>query len=89
MGSSACPAGVALVVAGVALGSVAAVRADPAADSGRGPRELWLEPARVYGHAVWFPNELEPIADAVAEVLARPRLGGYRVIPNQAAAGTQ
>jgi hypothetical protein len=54
----------------------ATVPADPA------PR-LALEPTRYFGDPVWFPDELEPIADAVAEVLARPASGGYRVIPNR------
>jgi len=37
-----------------------------------GPSSLWLEPPRVSGSKVFFPDELDPIADAVAEVLARP-----------------
>lgn len=46
-------------------------------------RTLWLEPARVDAWYVWFPDELTPISDAVAEVLSRAEYGGYRVIPNQ------
>ena len=72
-----------LLLASVALGSLAWMNVGHAAGSGKGSRELWLEPARVHGHKVWFADELAPIADAVAEVLARPKLGGYRVIPNQ------
>lgn len=42
--------------------------------------DLWLEPPRVYG-PIFFAEELHPVADAVAAVMARPELGGYRVVP--------
>jgi hypothetical protein len=72
-----------LLLAGVTLGWLAGANAGHAAGAGSRGRELWLEPARVFGHKMWFADELEPIADAVAEVLARSKHGGYRVIPNQ------
>ena len=43
-------------------------------------RDLWLGPATVEGGPVYFPDEMVEIADAAAELLARPDLG-YRVIP--------
>ena len=68
---------------GVALGvgEVAVARARQPAPSARGGGELWLEPATIYGDAVWFADELVPIEEAVAAALARPELGGYVVRP--------
>ncbi len=43
--------------------------------------DLWLDQPSVTGDAIWFPDELVPLAEAAAEVLARPESGGYRVIP--------
>jgi hypothetical protein len=45
-----------------------------------GARELWVAPPAVNGDAIWFPDELVPLAEAVADLLARPELGGYRVL---------
>lgn len=44
---------------------------------------LAVEPTLVDDGRVWFSDELEPIADAVADVLARPASGGLRVIPTR------
>jgi hypothetical protein len=43
-----------------------------------GPQDLWLEPVRVFGR-VLFADETAPVADALAEVLARPDYGGWHV----------
>jgi hypothetical protein len=43
-------------------------------------RDLWLEAPSVHDGPICFPDEVLPIADAVAGLLARPELG-YRVIP--------
>ncbi len=55
------------------------LQADSPAAVGLSERELWLTPPHVYGEAVWFPDELEPLGDAVAELLAEPTYGGYQV----------
>jgi hypothetical protein len=47
-----------------------------------GDRDLWLSPATVHDGPIYFPDELLLIADAAAEMLARPEIG-YRVIPNR------
>src|SRR5690349_10026557 len=45
--------------------------------------EVWLESVGYYdGAAVWFPDELAAVDDAIAEVLARDP--HYRVIDNRA-----
>jgi len=44
-------------------------------------RDIWLSTPDVYGGPIYFSDETLPLADAVAELLARPELGGYRVIP--------
>ncbi len=49
------------------------------AKTGAPARELLLEAVGVYEHQVWFADELAPIADALAEVLGRPRFG-FRVM---------
>jgi hypothetical protein len=44
--------------------------------------DLLVTPPHVYGDpTVRFPDELWPLADAVATVLARPEAGGYRPLP--------
>jgi hypothetical protein len=44
-------------------------------------RDVWVGAPEIYGGPVYFPDEMLPLADAVAELLARPELGGYRVVP--------
>lgn len=44
--------------------------------------QLYLEAPLAFGGAVWFPQELEPVSDAVAQLLASRPYGGYRVVPN-------
>ena len=64
--------------AGWTLGAAQATQ-QPA---GFSAQDLLLEPPHVYGdEVVRFPDELWPIADAVAVLLARPDHGGYRVLP--------
>jgi hypothetical protein len=72
-----------IAIAGLALIVTPPVPPAAAKPVAREARELLLEPARVYGHSVWFADELAPVADAVAEVLARPKSGGFRVVPPQ------
>ena len=46
-------------------------------------RDLLVDPPRLHGDdVVRFPDELWPISDAVAAVLARPEAGGYKVVPS-------
>lgn len=45
-------------------------------------KQIWVEPITINGAAVYFPDELIPLEDAVAEALAKPSSGGYDVIPN-------
>ena len=45
-------------------------------------RDLVVTPPGVFGDdVIRFPDELWPIADAVATLLARPEAGGYHVLP--------
>ncbi len=44
-------------------------------------RDVWLSAPAIYGGPVYFPDEMLPLADVVAELLARPDFGGYRVVP--------
>ena len=44
-------------------------------------RDVWLSSPAIYGGPVYFPDEMLPLADVVAELLARPDFGGYRVVP--------
>jgi hypothetical protein len=74
-----------LRVAGVvALASLIAAPAgggEPAASKPRyTEHDLWLGAAAVHNGPIYFPDEVLPIADAAAELLARPEIG-YRVIP--------
>jgi len=83
----------AVALAGLALTAVACSRKPPAVPPPAVPapaasrptfseRDLLVTPPGVYGDdVVRFPDELWPIADAVATVLARPEAGGYRVLP--------
>ena len=63
-----------------ATGSLPASAETPA---GRvaGGGELWIAPATVNSDELWFPDEIAPLGDVVAELLARPEQGGYRVLP--------
>jgi len=79
----------ALALAGCSAQPQGPVSAAPAAQPAESPVaagltevDLWLLPPHVYGVAVWFPDELEPLGDAVAELPAQPAYGGYRVRPN-------
>jgi hypothetical protein len=72
---------------GAMLVGLAALLARPADGGSPAPapprytdRDLWLGPATVEGGPIYFPDEMVPIADAAAELLARPEIG-YRVIP--------
>jgi hypothetical protein len=44
-------------------------------------RDVWVSAPAIYGGPVYFPDEMLPLADVVAELLARPDFGGYRVVP--------
>ncbi len=46
-------------------------------------RHVWLEPTGAYGGGIWFPDELELLNDAIAEVLARPAYR-FTVLPSAA-----
>ena len=77
----------ALALAAVACSRTPTATRPPAAPAPAGPRptfserDLLINPPGVYGDdVVRFPDELWPIADAVAAVLARPEVG-YRVLP--------
>jgi hypothetical protein len=72
-------------VASLALLAAPSAGAQQPAPGGRhyADRDLWVSPAAVYGGPVYFADETQPLADAVAELLARPELGGYRVIPSK------
>ncbi len=44
-------------------------------------KDVWLTSPNVYGGSIFFPDELVPLAQAVADVLTKPETGGFRVIP--------
>ena len=80
-------------LAGLALAALACSRPPPSARASVAPtsparapafsaRDLLVTPPGVFGDdVVRFPDELWPIADAVATLLARPEAGGYHVLP--------
>ena len=61
--------------------TVALAGPPPSGGSRHTDHDVWLSAPAVYGGPIYFPDETLPLADAVAELLARPELGGYRVIP--------
>lgn len=44
-------------------------------------KTLLLESVHVHGDRIVFPDEAEPLADALAAALADPKLGGYKAVP--------
>jgi hypothetical protein len=67
-------------LAALATGSLSASAETPAVRVAGGG-ELWIAPATVNSDELWFPEEIAPLVEGVAELLARPELGGYRVLP--------
>jgi hypothetical protein len=66
------------MIVGVLVAAAALSAAPISAEAGA--REIWIAAPSVHGNAIWFPDELVPLAKAVADLLARPELGGYRVL---------
>jgi hypothetical protein len=68
----------------VLCGAAPAVAQPPAPAAARySERDVWLGTPAIYGGSVYFPDEMQPLADVVGELLARPELGGYRVVPQK------
>jgi hypothetical protein len=67
------------VLVAFATGSLPARAETPGASLPSGG-DLWIAPATVESDELWFPDEIAPLVDALAELLARPELGGYHVL---------
>jgi len=71
-----------LAFAGTTAGLVAASAKTPKPLAALAKKaDLWVAPPTVDADERWFPDEIAPLADAVAAALAQPELGGHRVIP--------